>query len=49
MPYEHIVAAFRKAILNQSNYISTFICDEINTSDLKYDNIVKATNKTQLL
>jgi len=49
MPYEHIVAVFKNAILNQSNSVSPFIRNEINTGDLKYDNIVKAENKTQLL
>ena len=49
MPHEHIITVFRNAVLNQSTSVSPFICNEINTGDLKYDNIVKATNKTQLL
>ena len=49
MPHEHIITVFRNAVLNQSTSVSPFICNEINTGDLKYDNIVKAANKTQLL
>jgi hypothetical protein len=49
MSNDHIITVFKRAVLNQSTSVSDFICHEINTNALKYDNIVKATNKTHLL
>ena len=49
MSNDHIITVFKRAVLNQSTSVSDFICHEINTNALKYDNIVKAANKAHLL